>query len=260
MTDSGKKQRGRGTETEAQPNEYDSPLIETPEQVRAQFGAYVAFVRKRIRNPKLSQAEAAKRAGISRETWNRIERGRQLPDPINIPAIAETLKANVVKLYRRARYEVPLDLQIDSRKKLTRDLLVCWDECTSAASFLFSVLGIWLRDKREDEKGRRIFLDRGFGQILLAIEQNLTRPQQLRLAAELIQRTPIKDMRKERIDACQLLEEIDSELDRIKRIEARSLGGLYEIRSLDGMGDYQLLITDKELTDFLSFIGTRTKE
>jgi hypothetical protein len=123
------------------------------------------------------------------------------------------------------------------------------------------MLGIWLMFKlEEDEKYRRVFMDLGFLQILLAIQQNLTRAQQLRLAAELIQRTPVTELPKERIDACKLIEEIDSELERIKRIEARSLGGLYEIRSFDDMGQYHLLITDEELTRFLTMVRSPNKE
>jgi|SRR6266850_1670075 len=256
MTRPGRKNQTK-KETELRSREDSSEDIETREKLRAMFGAWVLFRRTQLRNPKLSQAEAARRAGISRETWNRIERGKQLPDPVNIPAIARVLKADVLRLYRRARYEVPLDLQIDSRRKLKRDLLACWDESTSSAQFVFNVLGIWLRDKHKDEKRRRIVLDYGFVQILVAIQQNLTRPQQLRLAAELIERAPRTEVLKERIDDCKLREEIDSELARIKQMEARSLGGLYEIRSLDGMGQYNSFITDEDLTDFLMFVKNR---
>jgi hypothetical protein len=159
-------------------------------------------------------------------------------------------------LFAGSRLE-PLDLQFDSREKLKRDLLVCWDESTSAAEFVFAVLGIWVRDKPKDEKRGRIFLDYGFVQILAAIQQNLTGPQQLRLAKELVERTPITDVRSERIDEGELREKIDSELDMIKRREARDLGGLYEVRSLDGMGHYNLFTTDDDLTDFLMFIKNR---
>lgn len=246
-------------ESELQSHEDSSEDLEPAAKLRERFGAWVSFVRTRLRNPKISQAEAAKLAGISRETWNRIERGKQLPAPDNIRAIAEVLKVDAAKLFRRAGYEVPPDLQIDSREKLKRDLLVCWDESTSAAEFVFAVLGIWVRDKPKGEKGGRIFLDYGFVQILAAIQQNLTRPQQLRLAKELVERTPIPDVRRKRIDEDELREKIDSELDMIKRREARDLGGLYEIRSLDGMGQYNLFITDDDLTDFLMFVKNRPK-
>jgi DNA-binding XRE family transcriptional regulator len=260
MTRSGKRSsRSKKAEPESREDNVEY-LEKTPaEKRREEFGEWVSFRRKQLRNPRLSQAEAAKTAEISRETWNRIERGKQLPDPANIPAIAEILKVSVERLFRRAGYEVPLDLQIDSRKKLTRDLLATWDESSSTAQFMFGVLGIWIRDKPQDEKWRRIYLDVGFAQILQAIQENLLRPQQLRLAAELIQQSPVTVLRKERIDAGKLLEEIDSELERIKRIEARSLGGLYEIRSLDDMGQYNLVITDDDLTDFLTLLGSRTK-
>jgi transcriptional regulator with XRE-family HTH domain len=259
MTRPSKRKNQTKNETELRSHKDSSVDLQATAKLRERFGAWVSFVRTRLRNPKISQAEAAKLAGISRETWNRIERGKQLPAPDNIRAIAEVLKVDAAKLFRRAGYEVPLDLQIDSREKLKRDLLVCWDESTSAAEFVFAVLGIWVRDKPKDEKGGRIFLDYGFVQILGAIQQNLSGPQQLRLAKELVERTPIKDVRRERIDEGELREKIDSELDMLKRREARDLGGLYEVRSLDGMGHYNLFITDDDLTDFLMFVKNRPK-
>jgi transcriptional regulator with XRE-family HTH domain len=260
MRDPDKKADQEQTAAEASPREAAGEFIDPSDQKRKQFGAFVLARRTALRNPRVSQAEAAKKAGITRETWNRIERGKQLPDPVNIPAIAETLKVGAERLFTRAGYDVPLDLQVDTRKKLIRDFLACWDESTSAAQFLFGMLGMWLIDKLEDEKYRRIFMDVGFNDILLAIQQNLTRPQQLRLAAELIQKTPVTELSKERIDACKLIEEIDTELDRIKRIEANSLGGLYEIRSLEDMGQYYLLINDEDLTDALTFLKSRSKK
>jgi transcriptional regulator with XRE-family HTH domain len=259
MTRPSKRKNQTKKKAELQSHEDISEGFQAAEKLRETFGAWVSFVRTQLRNPKTSQAEAAKLAGISRETWNRIERGKQLPTPDNIRPIAEVLKVDVAKLFRRAGYEVPLDLQIGSRERLKRDLLVCWDESTSAAEFVFAVLGIWIRDKPKDEERGRVFLDYGFAQILVAIQQNLSGPQQLRLAKELVERTPIKDVRKERIDEGELRERIDSELARAKQMEARDLGGLYEVRSLDGMGHYDLFITDDDLTDFLMFVKNRPK-
>ena len=258
MTRLSKRKNQTKKETEVRSREDRSEHLERRKKLRETFGAWVYFIRTQLKNPKLSQAEADRRAGISRETWNRIERGKQLPDPVNIPAIARVLKVDVARLFRRAGYEVPLNLQIDSRKKLRRDLLACWDESSSSAQFVFKVLGIWMRDKHGDEKRRRIVLDDAFVQFLVAIQQNFTRPQQLRLAAELIE-SPTTEVLEERIDANNLREEIDSELARTKQMEARDLGGLYEIRSLDGMGQYNSFITDDDLTDFLMFVKKRAE-
>lgn len=196
---------------------------------------------------------------MSRETWNRIEQGHQLPTRTNIRAIAETLKTDVRRLFIRAGYEVPRDLEIDRRKRVKRDLLVYWDEASSTAGFMLGVLGIWLRDKQEGEERNRIYLEPAFLQLLLAIQENLSRNQQLRLAAELIERMPVAELRKDRIDFNNMLEEIDCELEWNKRASVRAAGGLYEIRSLDGIGHYRRVLTDEELTNLLAFAKSRNK-
>lgn len=250
----------RKTKAEVQSHKGDSELGEKRAQVRKEFGEFVARIRKQLRNPERSQAAAAKEAGMSRETWNRIERGQQLPTPANIRAIAETLKTDVRRLFIRAGYEVPRDLEIDRRKRVKRDLLVYWDEASSTAGFMLGVLGIWLRDKQEGEERNRIYLEPAFLQLLVAIQENLSRNQQLRLAAELIERIPVTELRKDRIDFNNMLEEIDCELEWNKRASVRAAGGLYEIRSLDGMGHYRRVLTDEELTNLLAFAKSQREE
>ncbi len=245
-----RKRNRRKTKTEVQPHKDDSES----------FGEFVGRTRERLRNPELSQTKAAEKAGISRETWNRIERGKQLPAPANIPAIAETLKTDVRRLFIRAGYEVPSDIEIDRRKRLVRDFLVYWDEASSTAGFMLGILAIWLRDKQEGEERTRIYLEPAFLQLLIAIQENLSRNQQLRLAAELIERIPVTELRKDRIDFNNMLEEIDCELEWNKRASVRAAGGLYEIRSLPGMGHYRRLLTDEELTNLLVFAKSQTKE
>lgn len=254
-----KRNRGK-TKTEVQPHKDDSESFETRGQIRQQFGEFVAGIRKRLRNPKLSQAAAAKKSGMSRETWTRIEGGKRLPIPANIPAIAETLKTDVRRLYIRAGYEVPPHIEIDRRKRLMRDFLVHWDEASSTAGFMLGILAIWLRDKQEGEERTRIYLEPAFLQLLIAIQENLSRNQQLRLAAELIERIPATELRKDRIDFNNMLEEIDCELEWNKRASVRAAGGRYEIRSLPGMGYYRRVITDEELTTLLIFAKSRNKE
>src|ERR1043166_5507038 len=144
-----RKRNRRKTKTEVQPQEDASESLEMRAEERQQFGEFVARTRKKLRNPKVSQAAAAKNSRISRETWNRIERGKQLPSPANIPPIAETLRTDVRRLYIRAGYEVPPHIEIDRRKRLVRDFLVYWDESSSTAGFVMGVLAIWLRDKQE---------------------------------------------------------------------------------------------------------------
>src|SRR6266849_522289 len=102
MTNSRKKTNQGRPKTEVEPPEDRRELRNTREQLRQQFGEFVSMRRKALRNPRVSQAQAARKIGLSRENWNRIENGKQFPDPVNIPAIAETLKEDPVRLFRRA--------------------------------------------------------------------------------------------------------------------------------------------------------------
>ena len=259
MASSRKNNRGK-RKSEVQRRKNDSESFETRAQTKQKLGEFIARTRKKLRNPKLSQAAAAKKSGISRETWNRIEGGKQLPTPANIPAIARTLKTDVRRLFIRAGYDVPREFEIDRRNRLIRDFLVYWDESSSTMGFMLGVLGIWLRDKQEGEERNRINLEPALPQILRLIEENLSRNQQLRLAAELIERIPVTELRKDRIDFNNMLEEIDCELEWNKRASVRASGGLYEIRSLPGEGFYRRLLTDEELTTLLAFAKTQAEQ
>lgn len=73
------------------------------------------------------------------------------------------------------------------------------------------MLWLWLRDKQGNRV--RIHAEPGFIQILLVIQQDLTRTQQLRRAAELIERIPDTEMRKKQIEFNNMIEEVDSELE-----------------------------------------------
>ena len=55
----------------------------------------------------INQAEAGKRAGMSRTQWIRLEHGESGTKRENIPAIAKAIKADLHETYRRAGYAPP---------------------------------------------------------------------------------------------------------------------------------------------------------
>jgi transcriptional regulator with XRE-family HTH domain len=230
-------------------------------EIRQNFGEYVSAARKELRAPSMSQGVAAKIAGISRETWNRIEKGKQIPDPANIPAIAQALKVDVVRLFERAGYEVPLEVQRENRKVLAEKLLAHGDESVSTVEFALGMIVLWQKEKQKDSANpiRYLIADKPFVQILIAIQENLSRGQQLRLAKELIQNNPIAELRKARQHSNELFDEIDRQLQASQQRVPLKLShrlpkapcSLYEVKGPDGEYEYHMIITEAELLKFV---------
>src|SRR5436190_429056 len=103
---------------------------------RWRFGVYVAYMRDVAG---LTQVEAARRAGLTRVQWNRIENGHDLPKKENLGAIADAIHVDVGSLYRRANYALPDDLRIYDMKRANRDVEVALLESTSMAEFLITM-------------------------------------------------------------------------------------------------------------------------
>jgi transcriptional regulator with XRE-family HTH domain len=75
------------------------------EEQRKQFGVWLREHRVVLG---INQAEAGRRAGMSRTQWTRLERGESGTRRENIPAIAKTLKTDLTETYRRAGYAPPV--------------------------------------------------------------------------------------------------------------------------------------------------------
>ncbi len=79
-------------------------MRETEEQ-RKEFGNWLREHRVVLG---ISQAEAGKRAGISRTQWIRLERGESGTKRENILGIAKAIKADLHETYRKAGYSPPV--------------------------------------------------------------------------------------------------------------------------------------------------------
>jgi Helix-turn-helix. len=74
------------------------------ERDRKRFGEWLYEHRVAL---KINQAEAGRRAGISRTQWIRLEHGESGTKRENIPAIAKAIKADLHETYRKAGYAPP---------------------------------------------------------------------------------------------------------------------------------------------------------
>jgi transcriptional regulator with XRE-family HTH domain len=76
------------------------------EEHRKRFGEWLRKARVVLR---LNQAEAGRRAGMSRTQWTRLEHGESGTRRDNIPAISEAVKTDILETYRHAGYAPPTD-------------------------------------------------------------------------------------------------------------------------------------------------------
>lgn len=74
------------------------------EQQRREFGEWLRSHRERLG---FNQAEAGRRAGMSRTQWTRLENGESGTRRENIPEIAKAIKADLHETYRRAGFVPP---------------------------------------------------------------------------------------------------------------------------------------------------------
>src|ERR1051326_1789463 len=96
---------------------------------KLQFGRHVFQVRNLI--PGLTQAKAAKLAGISRGQWIRMEQGQNLPRPHKIPAIAKAIGVDVEGLYKQAGLKVPKKYMKYDLEAAKREFASTLQEATS---------------------------------------------------------------------------------------------------------------------------------
>lgn len=74
------------------------------EKQRREFGEWLRSHRERL---SFNQAEAGRRAGMSRTQWTRLENGESGTRRENIPEIAKAIKADLHETYRRAGFVPP---------------------------------------------------------------------------------------------------------------------------------------------------------
>jgi transcriptional regulator with XRE-family HTH domain len=74
------------------------------EKQRREFGEWIRSHREHLG---FNQAEAGRRAGMSRTQWTRLENGESGTRRENIPEIAKAVKADLHETYRRAGFVPP---------------------------------------------------------------------------------------------------------------------------------------------------------
>jgi transcriptional regulator with XRE-family HTH domain len=78
--------------------------IQQTQEDRKRFGEWLREHRVVLG---INQAEAGRRAGISRNQWTRLEHGKSGTKRENIPDIAKAIKADLHETYRKAGYAPP---------------------------------------------------------------------------------------------------------------------------------------------------------
>lgn len=184
-------------------------------KVKYSLGSYIKLMRTLT---KFSQAAAAKRAGISRAQWNRIENGHDLPRYSTIPAIADAIHIHPAALYTRAGYPLP-EWEVDyDLKTAARDLLYALEKSTSLAGFLMNMQLVWQNYQSQDlKKNQRIHADHNYAEVFASVIECLNSPQQLKLARSLVELLANGKGRGFGPEAHALYDEIDASLEKMRR-------------------------------------------
>lgn len=121
---------------------------------RLEFGDHVSRMRQIAG---LLQREAAEAAGVTREWWNSLEKGRVPISHWLIPKVARALSLDEARLYRRAGLAAPRGAGAYGLGRAERDFELALLESGSAARFFVHLQVIWMEYKRGRLGGRRHF-------------------------------------------------------------------------------------------------------
>lgn len=153
------------------------------------FGMHVHKLRKIA---KLTQEEAAKRAGISRVKWSQIENG-SIPSSKTLTKIAEALSTEVAGLYRRLGYDTPRRLSKYGMRHAQKDFDVALMESENLAVFFHHLQSIWQQYKSEKHTlPKHRSLDPSHSTIIARVLENLPDRKRLDLALEIVRVAPTK--------------------------------------------------------------------
>lgn len=184
---------------------------------RLRFGSYICF-RRSTASTNLSQALAAEQAQITRIQWNRIENGRVLPRPGNIPNIAYTVGADPVYLFNLAGYSVPEEYSVYNRKSIHKRLDFALSSSKCLSEFLRYMTFAWREYEYEQAM---VPLDVTFSypesptayqEILTQIMGRLSPQDILKLVRELVRIVPRGTRGSGELNNMRFLDEIDKRL------------------------------------------------
>lgn len=174
------------------------------------FGAYICQMRDIA---KLSQQQAADLANITRQEWNRIEKGHHLPRPSNIQPIADALDINPAALFEKAGYPVPKEFEHYDMRQAQRDLEVALKNNTTLVGFLTEMQLVW-QEFQQVQTGRsqRLVMNVTYSKVLDTVLEGFSVPQQLRLAREIVERVSPRISASYGIDNQRFFDYIDKAL------------------------------------------------
>lgn len=183
--------------------------------LKLQFGRYVFQMRTLV--PGLTQDKAANLAGISRSQWGRIEDGQHRPHRHKIPAIADTIKANIEALYRKAGLEVPRKYANYDLEAAKREFGFALQESNNFQDFISKIQLIW-QQYQQDETGKRqpFYLDQHLPPLIDLIYRTMSVRQQIKLAHALVQDVKRRFVKAVIPNGQQFFDDLDSELERVR--------------------------------------------
>lgn len=161
----------------------------------------------------LSQGQAADRANITRQEWNRIEKGRHLPRPSNIVAIADAIDVPPAALFERAGYPVPEEFEHYDTRQAQRDLVVALRNSQTLVDFFIEMQLVW-QEFQAVKTGRhqRLVMDLAYAQVLGAVLERFSVPQQLKLAREIVERVTSREAARQGINNQRFFDLIEKAL------------------------------------------------
>ena len=153
---------------------------------RLLLGAYICD--RRVAKG-LSQVQAADRANITRQEWNRIEKGHHLPRTSNIVPIADAIDVRPAALFERAGYPVPEEFEHYDMSRAQRDLVIALRNSPSLVAFLVEMQLVWQEFQAvQTGSHQRLVMDLAYAQVLGVVLERFSVPQQLKLAREIVER------------------------------------------------------------------------
>ena len=185
---------------------------DTKGERKLDFGTYVRHMRRSV--PELSQAEAARLAGMSLSQWARIEAGKHIPRQHKIAKMADAIRVQVNALYRKAGYEVPDKYAEYDLKAAGKDFAVAIKEAADFQEFIARMQEVWQLFRQEKRVKRKGFIiDRKQAGLMAAIYEEMNAPQRIRLAHTLVRSVSVKTIRATLRDADAFLKDLKSKAE-----------------------------------------------
>lgn len=107
---------------------------------RLEFGKYMVLLRQNIG---FSQQDIAKKLGIRRESWNRIENGIRLPDKKHLNTIADLFKTSSENLYQRCGYPYSREYPDYDLEEVVEELRKAFVNSDDLPEFMVGAQSVW---------------------------------------------------------------------------------------------------------------------